>query len=88
MTIFRCPHCGAETAYDPSKGKVICEHCGSELTVDDYSAYLDEKGLYQTNELSCRQCGATILSTDNTVPSSLHGLLLPPPRTLPQPGRA
>ena len=67
MTIFRCPHCGAETAYDPSKGKVICEHCGSELTVDDYSAYLDEKGLYQTNELSCRQCGATILSTDNTV---------------------
>ncbi len=67
MTIFRCPHCGAETAYDPSKGKVICEYCGSELTVDDYSAYLDEKGLYQTNELSCRQCGATILSTDNTV---------------------
>ncbi len=67
MTIFRCPHCGAETAYDPSKGKVVCEYCGSELTVDDYNAYLDEKGLYQANELSCRQCGARILSTDNTV---------------------
>ncbi|MBO4819223.1 MAG: hypothetical protein J5528_03695 [Firmicutes bacterium] len=67
MTVFRCPHCGAETAYDPSKGKVVCEYCGSELTVEDYNAYLDEKGLYQANELSCRQCGATILSTDNTV---------------------
>ena len=67
MTVFRCPHCGGETSYDPSKGKVICEYCGSELTVDDYNAYLDEKGLYQANELSCRQCGARILSTDNTV---------------------
>ena len=67
MTVFRCPHCGAETSYDPSKGKVVCEYCGSELTVEDYNAYLEENGLYQTNELSCRQCGATILSTDNTV---------------------
>ena len=67
MTVFRCPHCGAEIAYDPSKELIVCEYCGSEITVDDYNKYLDEEGLYQVNELSCRQCGARILSTGNTV---------------------
>ena len=39
MTIFRCPHCGAEIAYDPSKELIVCEYCGSEITVDDYNKY-------------------------------------------------
>ncbi len=67
MTVFRCPHCGAEISYDPSKEMISCEYCGSDISVEDYRAWLDEEGLYQVNELSCRQCGARILSTDTTV---------------------
>jgi ribosomal protein S27E len=25
---FKCPQCGASTAYDPSAAAVTCEHCG------------------------------------------------------------
>jgi len=67
MTVLRCPHCGGEVEFDPQGQNVRCEYCGSEITLEDYRNYLDSKGLFQANELVCRQCGATIISTDSTV---------------------
>lgn len=67
MTVMRCPHCGGEIGFDPAGQDVRCEYCGSVITTDDYNDYLESKGLYQANELVCRQCGAKIISTDSTV---------------------
>ncbi len=67
MTVMRCPHCGGEVEFDPSGQDIRCGYCGSVITVADYDSYLESKGLYQANELVCRQCGARIISTDSTV---------------------
>ena len=67
MYAFTCPHCGAGVSYDLSNGAVSCEYCDSVITLDEYEAYLDQKGKYQTLELSCPQCGAVVLSYDNTI---------------------
>ena len=66
MTVMRCPHCGGEISFDPAGQDVRCEYCDSIITTDDYSAYLESRGLYQANELVCSQCGAKIISTDST----------------------
>ncbi len=67
MYAFTCPHCGAGVSYDLTNGAVNCEFCDSVITPDEYEAYLDKKGQYQTTELSCPQCGARVLSYDNTI---------------------
>ena len=67
MYAFTCPHCGAGVSYDLSNGAVSCEYCDSVITLDEYEAYLDRKGKYQTVELSCPQCGSVVLSYDNTI---------------------
>lgn len=67
MYAFTCPHCGAGVNYDLSRGAVSCEYCDSVITLDEYEAYLDRKGQYQTVELSCPQCGSVVLSYDNTI---------------------
>ncbi|MBQ4424290.1 MAG: zinc ribbon domain-containing protein [Lachnospiraceae bacterium] len=67
MIAFTCPHCGGSVRYDLSDGAVRCEYCDSLITQDDYEGYLDKKGLYQTTELSCPQCGSVVLSYDNTL---------------------
>lgn len=67
MYAFTCPHCGAGVSYDLSNGAVSCEYCDSVITLDEYEAYLDRKGQYQTVELSCPQCGSVVLSYDNTI---------------------
>ncbi|MBR4166069.1 MAG: hypothetical protein IKR43_07515, partial [Lachnospiraceae bacterium] len=67
MYAFTCPHCSAGVSYDLSNGAVSCEYCDSVITLDEYEAYLDRKGQYQTVELSCPQCGSVVLSYDNTI---------------------
>ena len=67
MYAFTCPHCGAGVSYDLSNGAVSCEYCDSVITLDEYEAYLDKKGKYQTTELTCPQCGSVVLSYDNTI---------------------
>ena len=67
MYAFTCPHCGAGVSYDLSNGAVSCEYCDSLITLDEYEAYLDGKGKYQTVELTCPQCGSLVLSYDNTI---------------------
>ncbi|MBO4872869.1 MAG: hypothetical protein J5496_05600 [Lachnospiraceae bacterium] len=67
MIAFSCPHCGGSVRYDLSGGGVRCEYCDGLITQDDYETYLDKKGLYQTTELSCPQCGSVVLSCGNTI---------------------
>ena len=43
MTVFRCPHCGAEITYDPSKEMIVCEYCGRSLVKSE--EVIEEKKL-------------------------------------------
>lgn len=69
MIAFTCPHCGGRVRYDLSSGDVKCEYCDGLISESGYEAYLDKKGLYQTTELCCPQCGSIVLSYDNTIAS-------------------
>ena len=44
-----------------------CEYCDSELHREEYQKILGESGVYLTEELVCPQCGAALLSYDNTL---------------------
>ena len=72
---FKCPQCGASTAYAPSAAGVTCEHCGytqvftteavgraaeqREFTLESLS--LAERGWgEERKELHCESCGADL----------------------------
>lgn len=67
MKAFKCPNCAGDVRYDIRKAVMTCEHCGSEIQREAYQKYLDENSLYVTNELVCPQCGAAMLSYDDTI---------------------
>jgi hypothetical protein len=67
MRAFKCPHCAGDIKFDVTKAVMLCEHCGSEIKREEYQQYLDENQLYATNELVCPQCGAALLSYDDTI---------------------
>lgn len=72
--IFKCPNCGATTAFDPRAGSVTCSNCGSvyalqalqvgrranelEFTLDTLNS--TPRGWGATRrDLHCEKCGAT-----------------------------
>lgn len=67
----KCPHCGAEVQYSVKKKKVHCEYCGSdfnvsELVQDAKTAKEVKKEMISGKSYLCSQCGATLLSFDET----------------------
>lgn len=34
ITQKKCPACGGPIAFDPARGKLVCEYCGTELDID------------------------------------------------------
>lgn len=74
-TTFKCPQCGATTAYDVAAGGVACEHCGYvaqaasatvgqaaeefEFTLETLSKAAHGWGV-ERKELHCDACGANI----------------------------
>lgn len=74
-TTFKCPQCGATTAYDVAAGGVACEHCGYvseaksatvgqaaeefEFTLETLSQAAHGWGV-ERKELHCDACGANI----------------------------
>ena len=67
MKAFKCPNCAGDIKYDIRKAVMTCEHCGCDIPREAYQKYLDENSLYVTNELVCPQCGAAMLSYDDTI---------------------
>ena len=64
----KCPHCGAEFAFDPKSQLVHCDYCGSdfnptELKENIKGAKVDE---FEGKAFMCTQCGATLLTFDET----------------------
>ena len=67
-----CPGCGADMKFDPEKQKLICQYCDKELDPREYHApkaaeASEEEGYYTATIFTCPQCGAEILSTEETV---------------------
>ena len=78
----KCPHCGAEVQYKPDTKKVHCEYCGSDFKVSELLQQAkmakekellkeemkkeDAKPKISGKAYSCTQCGATLLSFDET----------------------
>lgn len=74
LTHFKCPNCGATTAFDPRAGSVTCSNCGSvyalhaqqvgrnagefEFTLDTLNSTPRGWGLTR-RDLVCENCGAT-----------------------------
>lgn len=67
MQAFKCPGCGGDVYYDINRESIVCGHCGVTIERQKYQDYLDENGLYVTNELQCPQCGGTVLCYDDTI---------------------
>lgn len=64
----KCPHCGAEFEYDVKSQLVHCDYCGSDFNPTELK---DEKKGAKKEDLegkcySCTQCGATLLTFDET----------------------
>lgn len=79
---FKCPQCGATTAYNPSASGVTCDHCGytqaSEAAVvgraaDEHEFTLDNLALAQRGwgterkELHCESCGSDLSVAANNL---------------------
>ena len=71
----KCPHCGAEVQYSPEKHVVHCDYCGSDFKASEllaeYKKAKKEKDdanapKFQGMSYTCSQCGATLLSFDET----------------------
>ena len=67
-----CPGCGADMKFDPEKQKLVCLYCDKELDPKEYRApkaaeASEEEGYYTATIYMCPQCGAEILSTEETV---------------------
>ncbi len=67
MDAFKCPNCGGGIEYDIEKESMKCSYCNSLIDRKLYQNYLDKHDLYVTDELTCPQCGATMLSYDDTL---------------------
>lgn len=69
--MYQCQNCGGTLKFDIATQQMKCEFCDSNF--DPYIIKKDtdalEDNLYQTNALSCPQCGATLLCTDEEATS-------------------
>ena len=69
--MIRCPNCTAELEFDTKDQQVFCDYCGStfdpkELNVEVKKASEESAGTYEGKSYSCSQCGANLLTFDET----------------------
>ncbi len=65
---YSCPSCGADLAYDPKSGKLVCDHCGNSESISsvstnherDFFSGVSEDNFWQEEAISyeCESCGA------------------------------
>lgn len=73
---MKCLSCGAEIKLDPKTGKLKCDYCEAVFDPKDYEAQVnkasenevinDNKEKLNSKIYSCSQCGANILTFDDT----------------------
>lgn len=67
---MKCNKCGANIRFDPKKQGLLCDYCGNFEVIEhsegkiDYAQ--DEMIENEINEYKCLNCGATLLTFDDT----------------------
>ena len=72
--MIKCPNCGAELEFDPKSKSIKCDYCGSKFNPAKLKTkisvskeeVIDEKNSYEGKSYTCSQCGATLLTFDET----------------------
>ncbi len=69
---YKCPSCSAVLKYNPESNSWKCEYCGSEYRLEDLERNekkfedLSIKETMDVDEYSCPNCGAQIVTDENT----------------------
>lgn len=67
--MIKCPNCGAELKFDAKSKKVTCEYCKSIFNPEELKVKVSkaqEVETYEGRAYSCSQCGATLMTFDET----------------------
>jgi len=74
----KCPGCGANIKFNPTKQCWSCEYCGANFTLEEMQNYnnasskkvnIKEENVIKTEEVDsyhCKNCGATIVADEHT----------------------
>ncbi len=75
---YKCPGCGAPIEFTAGTGKLVCNYCGTHVSVDQMNEETDkfqceveslekeDKQYGDFDAFKCSNCGAEILTDDNT----------------------
>ena len=71
--MIKCPNCSAELKYEVGSETIKCEYCGSSFKPDELNVnvnkseeIIDEKNSTEAKYFLCSQCGAELLTFDDT----------------------
>lgn len=78
--MIKCPNCTGELKFKPTDKQVVCEYCGSKFDPKELKAKVkmagevkedkkekeEKKETYEGKGYTCSQCGATLLTFDET----------------------
>lgn len=65
----KCPNCGGELTFNVEDEKVVCPFCRSEFNPKELQTktkFSKESETFEGKSYNCRQCGATLLTFDET----------------------
>lgn len=60
---YKCPHCGADMAWDSESGMLSCASCGHRMKAEEYA---DTTASDDLQEYHCQNCGAILLTDKDT----------------------
>lgn len=74
--MYECPTCGAGLIFDPKEQMLKCQYCNNEYSTEDIERLhlkeakrkkVDNAESYDAIAYKCTQCGATLITTDETI---------------------
>ena len=69
--MYGCPSCGAGLIFNPKTQMLKCDYCNQEYNIERFEKNVKtskvEKDLYNAISYRCTQCGAELLTTDETI---------------------
>ncbi len=70
--MIKCPGCGGALLFEPASQRLVCSQCSQNYDPEDFRDYRytntasEETGVFDVTAFKCPNCGAELLSTDDT----------------------